>query len=359
MAVDQDNGQVDPSVPENYEHLLEDYSHFAPPAADEVVQGTVLGITAKDVIVDFGYKSEGIVPIEQFQSPDRRSHGQARRRGRRHDRPQRTGGRLRAALAHQGRAPAHLGQSGKGFQRSTGALRPRARPRQRRPRGRCRRQGVHARFAGRPAPGAQSGFADRPGYPGQDHQAQPAPRQRGGVAQAGRRRRDQLAQDASPWSTSRKAHRGHGHGQEPHRVRRLHRSGRHRRPAARHRHVLRPHHASFGDAAGGPGSHRQDPQVRPRQGARLAGHQAARAGSLGDGAGALSRGQPRDRPRGQRHRLRRFRGTGSRRGRPDPHQRDDLVAAHEASLQGGQGRAIRWKPWCSRCIPRTAAFRSA
>jgi small subunit ribosomal protein S1 len=69
MAVDQDNGQVDPSVPESYEHLLEDYSQFAPPAADEVVQGTVLGITAKDVIVDFGYKSEGIVPIEQFQSP--------------------------------------------------------------------------------------------------------------------------------------------------------------------------------------------------------------------------------------------------------------------------------------------------
>jgi len=69
MAVDQNNGQVDPSIPENYEHLLEDYSQFAPPAADEVVQGTVLGITAKDVIVDFGYKSEGIVPIEQFQSP--------------------------------------------------------------------------------------------------------------------------------------------------------------------------------------------------------------------------------------------------------------------------------------------------
>jgi small subunit ribosomal protein S1 len=64
MAVDQNNGQV-----ENYEDLLEDYSHFAPPAADEVVQGTILAITGKDVIVDFGYKSEGLVPIEQFQSP--------------------------------------------------------------------------------------------------------------------------------------------------------------------------------------------------------------------------------------------------------------------------------------------------
>src|SRR5947208_1776372 len=69
MAVEQDNGQMDQTVPESYEHLLEDYSHFAPPAADEVLQGHVLGITPKDVIIDFGYKSEGIVPLEQFLSP--------------------------------------------------------------------------------------------------------------------------------------------------------------------------------------------------------------------------------------------------------------------------------------------------
>src|SRR5690242_9335483 len=69
MAVDENKDQLDPSVPENYEHLLEDYSHFAPPAADEVLQGHVLGITQKDVIIDFGYKSEGIVPAEQFLSP--------------------------------------------------------------------------------------------------------------------------------------------------------------------------------------------------------------------------------------------------------------------------------------------------
>ncbi len=64
MAVDQNSGQL-----ENYEDLLEDYSHFAPPAADEVLQGTVLAITGKDVIIDFGYKSEGLVPLEQFQGP--------------------------------------------------------------------------------------------------------------------------------------------------------------------------------------------------------------------------------------------------------------------------------------------------
>src|SRR5882762_5257346 len=54
---------------EDYEHLLQDYSHFAPPAEGEILQGTVLKVNPKEVIVDFGYKSEGLVPIEQFQGP--------------------------------------------------------------------------------------------------------------------------------------------------------------------------------------------------------------------------------------------------------------------------------------------------
>ena len=69
MADEQNDAQLDQAMPDSYEELLDDYSHFAPPAADEVLQGTVLSLTAKDVIVDFGYKSEGIVPIEQFQGP--------------------------------------------------------------------------------------------------------------------------------------------------------------------------------------------------------------------------------------------------------------------------------------------------
>ncbi len=68
MAVDQPNGPLDQSVPDNYEELLDDYSHFGPPPANEVLQGTVLGILGKDVIIDFGFKSEGITPIEQFQN---------------------------------------------------------------------------------------------------------------------------------------------------------------------------------------------------------------------------------------------------------------------------------------------------
>ena len=36
------------------EEMLDDYSHFAPPAEGEVLQGYVLKVTANDVIVDFG-----------------------------------------------------------------------------------------------------------------------------------------------------------------------------------------------------------------------------------------------------------------------------------------------------------------
>ena len=52
-----------------YEHLLDDYTHFVPAASNEILQGRVLKITAKDVIVDVGSKSEGSVPREQFLSP--------------------------------------------------------------------------------------------------------------------------------------------------------------------------------------------------------------------------------------------------------------------------------------------------
>jgi small subunit ribosomal protein S1 len=75
MAVDQDSGKINPNPqpvggPEDYEHLLDDYSHFGPPAEGEVLQGKVLKVTPQDVIVDFGYKSEGLVPAVQFAGPD-------------------------------------------------------------------------------------------------------------------------------------------------------------------------------------------------------------------------------------------------------------------------------------------------
>jgi len=72
MAGKPDEGRPDYPNPleSDYEDLLDDYSHFAPPSEGEILQGHVLKVTATDVIVDIGYKSEGLVPIEQFRQPD-------------------------------------------------------------------------------------------------------------------------------------------------------------------------------------------------------------------------------------------------------------------------------------------------
>ncbi len=58
------------SMEEDLEHLLEDYSHLAPPSEGELLQGHVVKVTPVEVIVDVGYKLEGVVPIEQFRQPD-------------------------------------------------------------------------------------------------------------------------------------------------------------------------------------------------------------------------------------------------------------------------------------------------
>ena len=73
MASEPDEGRKAPLPPldiTDYEQLIDDYSHFAPPAEGEVLQGHVLKVTPSEVIVDFGYKSEGLVPIAQFLQPD-------------------------------------------------------------------------------------------------------------------------------------------------------------------------------------------------------------------------------------------------------------------------------------------------
>jgi len=53
---------------ESYEKLLDQYGarRFA---EGEVMKGTVLKITDTDVIVDIGYKSEGVIPVAQFSDP--------------------------------------------------------------------------------------------------------------------------------------------------------------------------------------------------------------------------------------------------------------------------------------------------
>ena len=72
MPTKADERDLDVSFPveEDYEHLIEDYSHLAPPSEGELLQGHVVKVTPLEIIVDFGYKMEGLVPIEQVRQPD-------------------------------------------------------------------------------------------------------------------------------------------------------------------------------------------------------------------------------------------------------------------------------------------------
>ena len=78
MASKTDEQSLNPPVSEetDYEQLIDDYTHFAPPHDGELLQGRVVKLHEKDVIVDFGYKSEGLVPIEQFAQADGSVHVQ-------------------------------------------------------------------------------------------------------------------------------------------------------------------------------------------------------------------------------------------------------------------------------------------
>lgn len=73
MATNQDELQTESSIIseiERYEQLIDEHSHLAPPAEGELLRGHILKVTDAEVIVDFGYKSEGIVPISQFTGPN-------------------------------------------------------------------------------------------------------------------------------------------------------------------------------------------------------------------------------------------------------------------------------------------------
>ncbi len=61
---------ANPGAETDLEHLIEDYSHLAPPAEGELLDGLVVAVNKKEVIVDFNYKLEGLIPIEQFRQAD-------------------------------------------------------------------------------------------------------------------------------------------------------------------------------------------------------------------------------------------------------------------------------------------------
>jgi small subunit ribosomal protein S1 len=53
--------------PEEFTRLLDLYDNsFRNIAEGEVVKGTVLKVTANEVVIDVGYKSEGVIPVDEF-----------------------------------------------------------------------------------------------------------------------------------------------------------------------------------------------------------------------------------------------------------------------------------------------------
>ena len=75
MTVDNDKGgretesmQADQEMsPQEYEHLLAQYENsFKNLQEGQIIRGRVLTVTPSEVIVDIGYKSEGIIPVAEF-----------------------------------------------------------------------------------------------------------------------------------------------------------------------------------------------------------------------------------------------------------------------------------------------------
>ena len=53
--------------PEEFARLLDLYDNsFRNIAEGEVVKGTVLKVTANEVVIDVGYKSEGVISVDEF-----------------------------------------------------------------------------------------------------------------------------------------------------------------------------------------------------------------------------------------------------------------------------------------------------
>jgi small subunit ribosomal protein S1 len=56
--------------PKQYQHLLDMYNQTLQDIKEgEIIKGRVLDITREDVIVDVGFKSEGIIPLDEFIEP--------------------------------------------------------------------------------------------------------------------------------------------------------------------------------------------------------------------------------------------------------------------------------------------------
>ena len=170
--------------PQEYARLLDFYdTSFRNIAEGEVVKGTVVKVTPTEVIVDVGFKSEGIIPIEEFLDENGQVSAQ----------PgdivdvllERTEDRegLRRPLARESREDEDLGRGREGLPGTEGRHRPRHRTHQGRARRGHRRARVPAGIADRRASGPQPRRPARAGAPHARHQGQQEARQHRALAQ--------------------------------------------------------------------------------------------------------------------------------------------------------------------------------
>ena len=229
--------------------LLDFYDNsFRNIAEGEVVKGTVVKVTPTEVIVDVGFKSEGIIPIEEFidetgqvtaqpgdivdvlleRTEDREGYVVLSR-----EKAEKMKIWDEVEKAYQERKVV----IGRVIERIKGGL--------------AVDIGVRAFLPGsqidvRPVRNLDA--LHGPGAAHARHQGQQEARQHRALAQGPPRGGERREEE----DDARHAGRGQGaarHGQEPHRLRRVHRPRRHRRPAAHHRHVVGPRDASVGSRA--------------------------------------------------------------------------------------------------------------
>src|ERR1700726_283677 len=114
----------DPLDPAEYARLLDVYdSSFRNIAEGEVVKGTVLKVTPSEVIVDVGYKSEGMIALTEFLDENGRHRPTGRHR-RRPARAHRGSRRVRRLVARKSREDEDLGRGREGLRRAQGRDRP-------------------------------------------------------------------------------------------------------------------------------------------------------------------------------------------------------------------------------------------
>ena len=283
---------------EKFYHTLEEGHSPRATCTRSVIKGTVVAIEKDMAIIDVGLKMEGRVAVREFTAPGRQSD-------------LKVGGEVEVYL-----------EPGREHARRSGAVRDKARPR--RHRASSRRRSRTARGPERhlqPGPGGftvdlDSAVACR--WPGR-HPADrdrhderlrsrsrssrwmPARQHRGVRHRAG----DTSADSARSWCRPRRSPGHRRRSQEHHRLWRLRGSGRHRRPAARHRHrVAARQYLIVECLQHRPAGQGQDHQDQPRDPhASCARHEAAPGRSVAEHPDPFPGQHPLQGPRHQHHRL--------------------------------------------------------